>query len=352
MFVTLNFPANFIHMIKKVFLTEEEKIKIIGLKQNTILTMVEIANILNKPYTTVISFYQSYKKFGVIHPKRGRKPRIQDLRGDVIKGLTDDPFLTLRDQENSLNVSHESIRRIRLDNKFKFYKVKDIPPLNESHKAARVKFCQWFLEHPQTPIIFTDESSIQQNLQKGGIWRRRGTYPPGSFAPKEKHPLTVMVWGGVGPNGYRTDLLLCPPRMNAISYAQLLSDNHVLEKISESIPCFFWQQDGAPPHKACFEAFKKACDGRVVDWPACSPDLSPIEQIWSIIKKQLRGKKFKTKEELFNAIRQAWLGIPNKIIENLISSLPSRCQVCLNHNGECLNQFWAEVHRMHHQGNQ
>ena len=140
-----------------------------------------------------------------------------------------------------------------------------MPPLDEAHKVSRINYCNYILSFPSMPyIIFTDESTVVQNLHKKGIWRKRGCYPEGSFAITEKHPISVMVWGGIGPNGFKTDLLRCPERMTALTYANMLSENHTLFTIGQNIPDFIWQQDGAGPHKACFEIIEQLLGGRIV----------------------------------------------------------------------------------------
>jgi transposase len=38
------------------------------------------------------------------------------------------------------------------------------------------------------------------------------------------------------------------------------------------------------------------------DWPAKSPDLNPIEQIWAFIQRRLRRQQFVGEGNLFHAI--------------------------------------------------
>jgi transposase len=42
------------------------------------------------------------------------------------------------------------------------------------------------------------------------------------------------------------------------------------------------------------------------NWPAFSPDLSPIENVWRILKGRVRQHELKTKEELKTAIEIEW----------------------------------------------
>ena len=62
--------------------------------------------------------------------------------------------------------------------------------------------------------------------------------------------------------------------------------------------------DNAPSHGAHYTwealtkfGFKEAC---LMLWPACSPDLNPIENVWSILKHKIYedGKQFKAAQLL------------------------------------------------------
>ncbi len=62
------------------------------------------------------------------------------------------------------------------------------------------------------------------------------------------------------------------------------------EHMLPSRQCLF-QQDKAKPHTAAITtAWLRSRRVRVLNWPACSPDLSPIENIWRIIKQKICQK--------------------------------------------------------------
>ena len=52
----------------------------------------------------------------------------------------------------------------------------------------------------------------------------------------------------------------------------------------------------------------------VVDWPAYSPDLNPIKNIWAYIKSRLRGKRFVSIKYLETKLIKIWESISQEQI--------------------------------------
>jgi hypothetical protein len=146
-----------------------------------------------------------------------------------------------------------------------------------------------------------------------------------------------MIWGSIAKTGHRTQLVRCPKSVNGTTYQQMLDDIKVIPEFKQVFKAngLVWEQDNAPVHKP--SRSYPAMQMNVLSWPPKSPDLSPVEQCWSILKDVIAGRIFQDDDKLFAALKKAWDQIPNSTIENLRTSLEARLKTCLELNGECLN---------------
>jgi transposase len=97
-----------------------------------------------------------------------------------------------------------------------------------------------------------------------------------------------------------------------------------------------FQEDNARPHKTkVASSFCAEKNLHILSWPAQSPDLNPIENLWAEVKKKIRNKKKKPTNlaELERDVKNAWKAIPKRLIENLIDSMPARIQAVIAAEG-------------------
>jgi len=70
------------------------------------------------------------------------------------------------------------------------------------------------------------------------------------------------------------------------------------------------------------------------DWPAQSPDLNPIENIWRMIKYSLAKRSVaRSVVELDRQIQQEWDVVTQETIQTLIESMPHRIAEVINAHG-------------------
>ncbi len=120
------------------------------------------------------------------------------------------------------------------------------------------------------------------------------------------------------PNCIRYGQIACFGRHYPERYIQVLKQ-HMLP----SRRCPF-QEDNAKPHTAAITtAWLHSRRVRVLNWPACSPDLLPLENIWPIIKRKICQRRPRTLQQLETYIWQEWDQIPTP---KLITSMPRHLQ--------------------------
>ena len=76
-------------------------------------------------------------------------------------------------------------------------------------------------------------------------------------------------------------------------------------------------------------------DIEILDWPANSPDISPIENIWGYLKKAIgeRGEP-QNIAELILWIEQMWDEICEKHCPKLYDSIQRRIEACIKARGK------------------
>lgn len=123
--------------------------------------------------------------------------------------------------------------------------------------------------------------------------------------------------------------------MDANKYIQILNDN--LIPIMKNKDGFIFQHDNDPKHKAAkTKQFLKNNNITVLEWPSCSPDLNPIENVWKILKERVYKCKSKNNDEFIKNITNEWNNIDKKILRSLINSMPNRIHKVIENNGDVI----------------
>ncbi|GFT31312.1 transposable element Tc3 transposase [Trichonephila clavipes] len=139
-------------------------------------------------------------------------------------------------------------------------------------------------------VVFTDESLIclQHHDDRIRVWRHRGE---GMLNSCVMHRHTgpapgIMVWGGIGYHS-RTPLVCIASTLNSQCYISEVLELVVLPYL-QGLATAIFQQNNARPHMArIVQWFFVNHQIELLPWPARSPDLLLIENMWSMVAQRL-----------------------------------------------------------------
>lgn len=106
-----------------------------------------------------------------------------------------------------------------------------------------------------------------------------------------------------------------------------------VNKLFPDNDCIF-QQDNDPKHTANkTKQYLLNYHVPTLPWPSQSPDLNPIENLWSILDERVKNRQPSNEEDLFEVIKTAWNALPVELLTKLVDSMPRRIKAVLDNNG-------------------
>ncbi len=206
------------------------------------------------------------------------------------------------------------------------------------NKRQRQKHLTWAVEKNNwtvaqwSKVLFSDESQFCTSFGNQGprVWRKSGeAQKPCCLKSSVKLIWAAMSSAGVGP------LCFLKSTVNAAIYQEILV--HFMLPSADKLygdADFIFQQDLAPAHTAKgTKSWFNDHGVTVLDWPANSPDLNPIKNLWGIVKRKMRDTRPNNADDLKATVKETWASIPPQQCHKMITSMPRRTEAVIKAKG-------------------
>jgi len=298
-------------------------------------------------------------------PKRARKTTKREDRY-LIRAAKQFDEVPLRDITNivGIPVSQSTLSRRLHEEGLGRYVARRKPGLRPENVEERLNWAiahkDWTIEDWKR-VIWSDETIIVvgHNSRRQWVTRPKGE----ALNPKYVKPtykgerVTLMVWacfcgdrlgplivcdeGGVGGDEYMD--ILYDGLFSLIDDLVESPEQSETIRVCDENP-FIFMQDNATCHKATevLELLKEH-EIPVMRWPAQSPDLNPIENLWIDFKDRFHkryleiytqpSKSMDAKYRYSELLKEVWREQGLELVNKLIESMPKRCKLVIEAKG-------------------
>ncbi|GFT10395.1 transposable element Tc3 transposase [Trichonephila clavipes] len=189
-------------------------------------------------------------------------------------------------------------------------------------------------------VLFSDESrfSLSSDCRRQLIWRESGTaYRPENIQEKDRYSTcSIMVWAGIIINGHTRLHVVANGTMTGQRYNDEVLLPHVRLFRGAVGDKFVFMDDNATCHRTL--AVQDCLDSEGIQrlvWPARSPDLNPIENVWDALGWQVAGRNYPptNKNTLIRALTEEWDKLPQQLLDNVVQSMVRRVECCITLHG-------------------
>jgi transposase len=203
------------------------------------------------------------------------------------------------------------------------------PTLTLLHRYKRLKYAIENEEEMWDDVWFSDEKQFRVDLSSGKVWKQPWEEPVVGFVPPRT--ISVMVWGAISWDG-RTTLHTSTQPFDSDAYINII-DKHLIQQQPNSFHRLL--QDNAKPHTSNLTLdYLNNFDVELVQhYPPCSPELNPIEHVWSWMTSYINQEFPHTLTQLKQRVKEAWIAIPQTVIQSYIAHLSTVCTQIIEAKG-------------------
>ena len=339
----------------------------------------KIAKHMGCSHTFVIKWVARNEQSGQLEDKHrsGRPPKADAAAVQhIVKAAQQPECSTAADiaaqveQEEALIFSVSTIRAVLKKQGLQNLAARAVPALTPQQKVLRVQLARKYLRRDRTSkrrFLCTDSKVFL--LQKVGRHSHRWCYPAKRHClPKYKHTIAAHVYMGISYWGATKLRFVTGTHKHDSKYLRKGAKKDDKKKYHSGVAseeynevlrdffvpegnCLFagrwakkWQlqQDNAPAHKTTENTTfitQHVPGGHFLDWPPCSPDLSPIETMWAWMDHKLHKEYKPTNiEELKQALQEINESIPIAMLHRLFDGLDARMKRVIALDGDYIGK--------------
>ncbi len=247
---------------------------------------------------------------------RGRKkvddPELEQYRQRLLELIADNPQITKRDMQIELGVSDYMLRKIIKLARISHKRAYKQPRTRNSAEVIqkRRNFAVGILNVPDEQRLYLDETGFNTHTQEEYGWAPMNMTPMIPVNPNRGRNCTLlMAISCFGVEAFR----VFPGACNA----QILSDflindlNPVIEEKS-----FHLMLDNARFHHSAIVKDSLHSNSKLEFLPPYSPQLNPIEQVFSLVKRNFKRLKVENPSDVSESVIHSVQGI--QVRENLL----------------------------------
>ncbi|KAA8490751.1 Transposable element Tc3 transposase [Porphyridium purpureum] len=231
--------------------------------------------------------------------------------------------------------------------------------ISEKNRVKRLAFAREYVHKPlsfRKNVIFSDEKIFRLDGPHGynNTYQRTRGPEPAPTMRRHSGGGSAMFWGAMSWHGLST-LHRVQGSLNAERYRQVMLNFMMFWALElpwrlDQPDCpFIFQQDNAPGHAALStrELFDTVGIA-LLDWPARSPDLNPVENLWAIVSRRVhwQGRQFMRLDDMLPVIYDCWRTKAPKYVEGFIESTSRRLQACIDaadRQMKCYFRHWTQI---------
>ena len=310
------------------------------------VTIKQLATDMKISTKTVNKWWKQYNEGGNLGRKEGSgRPRKTTEADDkhILLSVKRNRRISIKEIKENCNLNgvcdNTISSRIKESGEYNSYWLGKKPWINKKNRRLRMlwawKHRKWTTQE-WDKVIWSDESPFVLRFNgRQRCWRRANEAShPQCMKGTVKHDKKINVWGCFASHGvgrlFKINGIMEKNQYHSIlvhqmkpSAAQLFPDKN-----------YIFQQDNDPKHTATINKdYVKNQKIKTFQWPSQSPDLNPIENLWSILDYSIRKRVCSNELELMEALRIGWEALPQHLLQALVHSMQRRCYAVIKAQG-------------------